>query len=125
MNPSTHRHPDKPGPFAEHGTFIPLECFSGFFIKYKVSIDVCINVSVFMPIPSGLYYYCAIIQLEIRDGNTSINSFIAQDWFSYTVKTTPMKGIISLTIFYLYIGGLHFFLIKLVSSQFAERVYQM
>ena len=40
-----------------------------------MSIDVCINVSVFMPIPSGLYYYCTVIQLEIRDGNTSINSF--------------------------------------------------
>ena len=27
-----------------------------------------IDLSVFMPIPQGFYYYCSVGQLEIRDG---------------------------------------------------------
>ena len=32
-----------------------------------------------------LLYYCYIIQLEIRDGDTSKISFIVEDFFSYPV----------------------------------------
>ena len=30
----------------------------------------------------GLYYYCSVVQLEIRDGDTSRSSFIEQDFLA-------------------------------------------
>jgi hypothetical protein len=41
------------------------------------------NVSRFVPIPCGIYDYSSIVQLEIRDVNTSRSSFIFRDCFSY------------------------------------------
>jgi hypothetical protein len=38
-----------------------------------------INKSVSVPISCGFYYYCFIIQLETRDGDTSRSSFIVQN----------------------------------------------
>ena len=33
--------------------------------------------------PSSFYYYSPAVQLEVRDGDTSRRSFIAQDYFTY------------------------------------------
>ena len=38
-----------------------------------------------MPIPSCFHYYSSIVELEIRDGDTSGSSFTVQDCFSYPV----------------------------------------
>ena len=42
-----------------------------------------INMSVFVPIPRCFYYCSSIVELEIRDGDTSRRSFFVQDCFSY------------------------------------------
>lgn len=42
-----------------------------------------INLSVLMSIPCNFYYYCSVVELEIRDGDTSGSSFIVQDCISY------------------------------------------
>jgi hypothetical protein len=42
-----------------------------------------ISLSVCIPIPCSCYYYCSVVQVEIRDISTSRNSFIVQDYFSY------------------------------------------
>lgn len=54
-------------------------------------VDLClglqsvplISMAVFMPITCGFYCCNSVVQLEIRDGRTSCNSFIVQDCFSY------------------------------------------
>jgi hypothetical protein len=63
--------------------------------KYQISdIDVwiyiwifnfitLINAFVFMPIPCSFYYYFSVVQLKIRDSDTSSSSFIVQDCFIY------------------------------------------
>ena len=40
-----------------------------------------IHVSVFMPIPSCLYYYSFVAELDIRDGDASRGSHIVQECF--------------------------------------------
>jgi hypothetical protein len=51
----------------------------GFFVKNQVSIGVWVYFTVFssipliylsvsIPIPCSFYYYCSVVQLEIRDG---------------------------------------------------------
>lgn len=42
-----------------------------------------IDVSVFTPKPCCFYYYSAIIQLKIRDGDTTSSSCIIRDSFGY------------------------------------------
>jgi hypothetical protein len=41
------------------------------------------SLFVFMTIPCGFYYTCSVIQIEIRDGDTSRSSFIIKICFSY------------------------------------------
>jgi len=61
--------------------------FFFFFVTKQVSIDVwvyfwvfnsipLIYLSVPMPILCSFYYYCSVVQLEVRDDNTSRSSFI-------------------------------------------------
>ena len=42
-----------------------------------------ISLIVFMPMPCCFYYSSSTVQFEIGAGNTSSNSFIIQDYFSY------------------------------------------
>ena len=62
---------------------------SGFFIKKLTSLGVgiyvwllnqisLINMSVFVPMPCCFYYYSPAVQLDVRNGSISINSFITQ-----------------------------------------------
>jgi hypothetical protein len=64
-----------------------LVYISGFFTKNKVFMCVWVYVwylnlilsiimSVFIPIPCGFYYYCSVVQFEIRNGGTSSSSSI-------------------------------------------------
>jgi len=73
-----------------------IVCIFGFFAQNQVSMGVCfyvwvfylislINLSVFMPVLCGFYYYDFIAKLETSDGDTSNISFITQDCFSYPV----------------------------------------
>jgi hypothetical protein len=90
---STCRLPVRPSPLVEDAFFYPLYTF-GLFIKNQVLIGVwiyftvfdlipLITLSVFMPVPCGFYYYCSVVQLEIRDVDTFQNTFIEQNCFSY------------------------------------------
>jgi hypothetical protein len=36
-----------------------------------------------MLVPCIYYYYCSVVQLEVKDGDTSRRSFIVQDCLSY------------------------------------------
>jgi hypothetical protein len=74
-------------------SFFPLYGFILFF-KNQVSTGVWIHfracnsiplIIVFVPIsiPCSFYYYCSVIQLEVRDVDTSRSSFVVQDCFSY------------------------------------------
>lgn len=66
----------------------------GFLAKLQVSVYVwiflvfnlipLINLSIFIPLPSGFYYYNHVLQLKIWNGETSINTFIPQDYFNYS-----------------------------------------
>ena len=82
-----------PAPFVEDAFFFPLHNFS-FFIKNQVFIGVWIdiwvfdsiplvNLSVFMSIPSCFYYCCSVVELDVRDGDASRNSFIVKNCFGY------------------------------------------
>jgi hypothetical protein len=42
-----------------------------------------IHLSVSIPISCSFYYYCSVVQLEVRDSDTSRSSFPIQDHFSY------------------------------------------
>jgi hypothetical protein len=42
-----------------------------------------INISVSVPVPCSVYHYCSVAQLEVRDGDYSQSSFIAQDCIGY------------------------------------------
>jgi hypothetical protein len=44
-----------------------------------------LNLSVFMKISCGFYYYSSVVQFEIRDCDTSKSSFIVQDCFNFPV----------------------------------------
>jgi hypothetical protein len=72
----------------------PLYVF-GFFITDKVFIGVWFYFWVFdsillmhlfvsVPIPCGLYHYCSVVQLEVRDGDSPRSSFIVENCFVYT-----------------------------------------
>ena len=43
-----------------------------------------IHLFAFMLIPCGMYCYSFVVELEIRDGNTSGSSFIVQGCFSFS-----------------------------------------
>lgn len=42
-----------------------------------------IHMTVSVPIPCSFYFYCSVVLFESRNGVTSNNSFIVQDYFSY------------------------------------------
>ena len=42
-----------------------------------------ISMSVLVAVPYYFYYYSSVIEVEIWGGDTSSNSFIIQDCFSY------------------------------------------
>ena len=86
----TYRQPVRPAPFIEHAFFFPLYIF-GFFVKDQVTISVWVFNSILLiylpvsvPIPCSFYYYCSVVQLGVRDGNSSSSSFIVQECFCYT-----------------------------------------
>ena len=45
---------------------------------YSIDQPVCFYANTM-----GFFYYCSVVQLEIRDGNISRSSFIVQNCFSY------------------------------------------
>jgi hypothetical protein len=47
------------------------------------SIDLLINMIVFMPITFGFYYYSSIVQFEIGNDIVSRSSFIVENWLSF------------------------------------------
>jgi hypothetical protein len=42
-----------------------------------------INVSVSAPILCSFYHYCSVVQLEVRNCDSSQSSFIVQDYLDY------------------------------------------
>jgi hypothetical protein len=53
---------------------------------YSIDQPVCFYANTmfcFVLFVCLFYYYCSVVQLEIRDGDTSRSSFIVQDCFSY------------------------------------------
>ena len=42
-----------------------------------------INLSVSGPMPCCLYHYCSVEQIEVRYGDSHINSFIVENYFGY------------------------------------------
>ena len=83
------------GPLEEKSAFNQCHLSSAgfcFFVKDQVSIHVwvpfsisdciqliCLSVSV--PITLGFYHYCYVVQLEVRDPDSSRSFFILQDCF--------------------------------------------
>jgi hypothetical protein len=43
------------------------------------------NLSVSVSIPCSFYHYCSVVQLEIRDGDSSRSSFIVKNVFLFPV----------------------------------------
>lgn len=80
------RHPVRSETFVIDAFF--FHCILLVFVKIQVSIGgwftpgfsifPLINLSVFMSVPCGFYYYCSIVQLEIKGGDIS-RSFIVHD----------------------------------------------
>ena len=83
-----------PAPFVEDACFFPYYNFS-FFVKNQVFIGVWMNIwifysipldtlFVFMTIPDCFYYCSSIIEVNVRDGDTSRSSFFCvQECFGY------------------------------------------
>ena len=89
-----YQHPAMTAPFVE-------DDFVGFFVKNKMYIGMCINVKVFdsislinvsaiMSITNCFYYYSSIVELEVRDGVTSADSFIVQNFWLYWAFCFPI-----------------------------------
>jgi hypothetical protein len=94
LHSSTYRHPVRPIPFVEDAFFFPLFGF-GLIVKDQLSIGVrvyfwvfnsvpLIDLSALMPVSCSFYYHSSVLQLEVRFGDSSRNSFIVQDCFSYS-----------------------------------------
>ena len=90
---SKYRHSGRPAPFVEDAFFFHCVVFS-FFNKNQVSLCTCIYFWVFLSIPlinmslsitilCSFHDYCFVVLLEIKKSDTSRNSFMAQDCFSY------------------------------------------
>jgi hypothetical protein len=67
----------------------------GFFVKDQVFISVwfyfwvsnsipLFNLSVSVPIPCSFFYYCFVVELEVRDADSSQSSFIIKNYFHYS-----------------------------------------
>ena len=108
---STCRHLVMPAPFVDDTFFFLLYIFD-IFVKNQVLIGVqiyvnvfdsipLVHVSVFMPILNFSHYYSSIVELEVRDGDTSRSSFLVQDCFSY-----PGFFVFPYEVEYCFFGGL-------------------
>ena len=65
-----------------------------FIVKYQVAIGVCLHfwsfnyiplifLTVSLPFPFNLYYYCSVIQLEVIDSDCPRSSYIVDERFLY------------------------------------------
>ena len=81
---STCRHSVRPAPFVKDAFFFSLYGF-GFFVKIQLFIGLwvyfwvfksipLVNPSVCIPMPCSFYDYCSVVQLEVRDGDSSSSS---------------------------------------------------
>ena len=77
----------------ENAVFFPLDDFSS-FVKDQVNTGVWVHFWVFnsmlliflpisVPIPYSFYYYCSVIEFEVRDGDSARSSFIVENSFGY------------------------------------------
>ena len=91
-----------PAPFVENAVFLPLDGFSS-LVEDQVTIGVWVHFWVFNSIPliylpvsvpiPGLFclfvclfvfnHNCSVVQLEVRDSDSTRSSFIVKDSFSY------------------------------------------
>ena len=53
------------------------------FHVWIFDLILLIKVSASVPIVCSFYHYCSVVQLEVRDGDSSQSSFIVQDCFAY------------------------------------------
>ena len=82
-----------PAPFVENAVFFPLDGFSS-LVKDQVTIGVWVHfwvfnsiplvyLSVAIPGPCSFYHNCSVVQLEVRHGNSTRDSFIIEESFCY------------------------------------------
>ena len=83
----------EPAPFVENAVSFPLDGFSS-FVKVQVIVGVwahfwvfssipLIYLSVAIPVPFSFYHNCSVVQLEVRDGDSTRSSFIVENSFCY------------------------------------------
>jgi hypothetical protein len=74
--------------FVENAVLFPLDSFSS-FVKDQVTIGVWVYFWVFnsisfiylpvtVPIPCSFYHNCSVVHIEVRDGDSTRNSFIVE-----------------------------------------------
>lgn len=61
-----------------------------------------INLTVFMPVSCGFYYYCSVVQIEIMGGNASRKSSKGQP--GPQTKTASVVGLYSFLVHMLVLG---------------------
>ena len=75
----------------EDAVFFPLDGFRS-FVKDQVAIGVWVHffnsvplvyLSVAVPVPCSFYHNCSVVQLEVRDGDSSRRSFILENSCCY------------------------------------------
>ena len=82
-----------PAPFVENAVFFPLDGFSS-LVKNQVTICMWVHfwvfnfipliyLSVAVPVPCSFYDNCSVVQLEVRQGDPTRDSFIVEIFFSY------------------------------------------
>ena len=82
-----------PARFVENAVSFLLDGFSS-FVKDQVTIGVWVHfwvfssvpviyLSVTVAIPYSFYHYCSVVQLEVRDGDSTRGSFIVENSFQY------------------------------------------
>ena len=83
-----------PAPFVENAVFFPLDGFTS-LVKDQVTIGVWIHfwvfssipliyLSVVVPVPCSFSHNCSVVQLEVRDGDSTRVSFIVENSFCYS-----------------------------------------
>ena len=83
MHCSTCRHPIRPATFVEDTLFFHYIILA---FHQESSFLMCVDLSLglfLMPVLHGPYNNFSVVQLKIRDGDTSRSSFIVEDCFSY------------------------------------------
>ena len=81
-----------PAPFVENAVF-PLDGFR-YSVKDQVTIDVWVQfwvfnsipliyLSVAVPVPCIFYHNCSVVQLEVRDGDSTRGAFFVENSFCY------------------------------------------